>query len=78
MELMDIEGGIFSFVDVDDFAVAFSSAAFFAFLLSLLFSELFVEPSSVFLPLLSFSFPLFLVSAFAFPLLQPSFSVAFL
>ena len=73
MELMDIDRGTFSFVDLDNFALdhlAFSSAAFFAFsALSAAFYELFVELSSIFLPLLSFSFSLFLVSTIAFLLL---------
>jgi len=79
VELMDIDRGTFSFVDLDNFALdhlAFSSAAFFAFsALSAAFYELFVELSSIFLPLLSFSFSLFLVSTIAFLLLFSCFSL---
>jgi len=75
LEVHGRHGDTFSFVDAVDFAMyclVFCSAAF---MLSLLLSELFVVPPSVFLLLLSFSFPNFLFFSFAFFLFQPSFSV---
>jgi len=79
LEVVDNDGGTFSFADAVDFAVdclAFCSAAFFAFsALSAAFWAFLQCLLPFSLLLLSFSFPLFLFSFFTFLLLQPSSSV---